>query len=154
MRIALACDHAGYRQKVMILNYLKEIDIETIDCGCFSEDAVDYVDTALVACRTVVSGECKYAVLVCGTGIGMSIIANKVKGIRAALCHTTEFAELTRQHNDANVLALSGKDPNPEKIKDVVKTFIKTEFSGDIRHINRIMKISNYENDKIILKEE
>jgi ribose 5-phosphate isomerase B len=146
MKIALASDHAGFELKKGILRYFERSSVEIEDCGAYDMNPVDYVDTGVVACEKVVSGECQCAILICGTGHGMNMIANKVKGIRAALCHNAEFAKLAREHNDANVLVLSGRYTNFFVAKEVIDSFLATNFSNEERHTKRINKITEYEN--------
>lgn len=144
MKIALASDHAGFELKEALKSTLL-LKHEIIDFGADSENSMDYPDSGFPACEAVKDGKCDIAILVCGTGIGMSIVANKVKTVRAALCQTTDFAELTRKHNDANVLVLSGRFCAYHYAMDIVTTFINTEFEGG-RHQRRIDKILEYEN--------
>ena len=136
--IAIASDHAGYPLKEEIKKYLTEKGVGFIDCGTDSDASVDYAAFAQKACLKVTSGECDKAVLCCGTGIGISMAANKVKGIRAALCTDCFMAEATRQHNDANVLALGGGMVGKNMALDIVETFLNTEFSEGENHIRRI----------------
>lgn len=136
--IALGCDHGGYELKQEIIAHLKSKNIEYKDFGCDSTEAVDYPIYARKVADSIVSGECKYGILICGTGIGISISANKVKGIRAALCHDCFSAEATRLHNDANILAMGARVIGPGHALKVVDTFLNTPFSNDERHIRRI----------------
>lgn len=149
MKISIASDHAGFKMKSGVIKYLKEQNYSVNDFGAYDENPVDYVDTGLAAAKQVATGSCDFGILICGTGIGMSIIANKVKGIRAALCHNTEFAKLTRQHNNSNILVLSGRFTESSTALEIVKTFIEEPFSNDERHINRINKIIKYENNEV-----
>ena len=136
--IAIACDHGGYELKKEILEYLNKNGYEYKDFGCDSTDSVDYPEYARKVCAAINSGECEKGILICGTGIGISIAANKVKGIRAALCTDCFMAEATRLHNDANVLALGGRVVGAGLAIKIVETFLTTEFSNDERHIRRI----------------
>lgn len=136
--IAIACDHGGFELKKEILEYLKKNGYEYKDFGCDSTDSVDYPEYARKVCSAINSGECEKGILICGTGIGISIAANKVKGIRAALCTDCFMAEATRLHNDANVLALGGRVVGAGLAIKIVETFLTTEFSNDERHIRRI----------------
>lgn len=136
--IALGCDHGGYELKQEIIKHLQERKIEFKDYGCDSLESVDYPVYAKKVANVVVSGECEKGILICGTGIGISIAANKVKGIRAALCTDCFMAEATRLHNDANILALGGRVVGPGLALKIVDTFLDTEFSNDERHIRRI----------------
>ena len=136
--IALGCDHGGYELKQEIIKHLQERKIEFKDYGCDSLESVDYPVYAKKVANVVASGECEKGILICGTGIGISISANKVKGIRAALCTDCFMAEATRLHNDANILALGGRVVGPGLALKIVDTFLDTEFSNDERHIRRI----------------
>ena len=139
--IAVACDHGGYVLKKEILKHLQERGLEYRDFGCDSEEAVDYPIYARKVTSAINSGECDRGILICGTGIGISIAANKVKGIRAALCGDCFSAEATRLHNDANILALGGRVTGPGLAVKIVDTFLHTEFSGEERHARRISMI-------------
>ena len=139
--LALGCDHGGYELKQEIKKYLEERHIEYRDFGCDSTDSVDYPVYAKKVCRAITNGECDKGILICGTGIGISITANKFKGIRAALCTDCFFAEATRLHNDANVLALGGRVVGPGLAIKIVDTFLNTPFSGDERHMRRIRQM-------------
>jgi ribose 5-phosphate isomerase B len=143
IKIALASDHAGYDLKEAIKPFLT--DYEVIDFGTNSTDSMDYPDTGFKAAEAVSKGECEKGIIICGSGIGMSIVANKVKNIRAALCHCTDFSKLSRMHNDANVLVMPGRFVSKYLAKDIIDIFFKTKFEGG-RHQRRIDKISNYEN--------
>ena len=139
--LALGCDHGGYELKQEIKKYLEERHIENRDFGCDSTDSVDYPVYAKKVCRAITNGECDKGILICGTGIGISITANKFKGIRAALCTDCFCAEATRLHNDANVLALGGRVVGPGLAIKIVDTFLNTPFSGDERHMRRIRQM-------------
>ena len=139
--IALGCDHGGYELKQEIIKYLESINLEYKDFGCDSTDAVDYPVYARKVANSIVSGECEQGILICGTGIGISISANKVKGIRAALCHDCFSAEATRQHNNANILAMGARVVGPGLAVKIVDTFLNTPFSNEERHIRRINMI-------------
>lgn len=141
--IALGCDHGGYELKQEIIKHLQERKIEFKDYGCDSLESVDYPVYAKKVANVVASGECEKGILICGTGIGISIAANKVKGIRAALCTDCFMAEATRLHNDANILALGGRVVGPGLALKIVDTFLDTEFSNDERHIRRIKMIED-----------
>lgn len=136
--IALGCDHGGYELKQEIIGYLKSKNIEYKDFGCDSTEAVDYPQFARKVAHSIVSGECETGILICGTGIGISISANKVKGIRAALCHDCFSAEATRLHNNANILAMGARVVGPGLALKIVDTFLNTPFSNEERHIRRI----------------
>lgn len=135
--IAIGSDHGGYWLKQEIMAHLKEQGVEYKDYGCYDEKSCDYPVYAKKVANAIVSGECEK----CGTGIGISITANKVKGIRAALCHDTFSAQATREHNDANILAMGARVVGPGLALKIVDTFLNTEFSNDERHIRRINMI-------------
>lgn len=139
--IALGCDHGGYELKQEVIKFLKEKNLEYKDYGCYSLDSCDYPEYAKAVANAVASGECEKGILICGTGIGISIAANKVKGIRAALCHDTFSAQATREHNDANILAMGARVIGPGLALKIVDTFLETPFSNDERHIRRINMI-------------
>ena len=139
--LALACDHGGYELKQEIINYLNSKNIEFIDFGCTSTDAVDYPEYGKRAAHAVASGQCDKGIIICGTGIGISISANKVPGIRCALCHDCFSAAATREHNDANMLALGARVIGVGHALKVVETFLNTPFSNDEHHIRRIEQI-------------
>lgn len=146
MKVILSADHAGVTIRNEVKSVLEEMGIEYVDTGCQGTESVDYPDYALPAAKRVANGEFDRAILICGTGIGMSIAANKVKGIRCALAHDVYSAKLTRQHNDSNVLALGERVIGPGLAREIVKTWLETEFEGG-RHANRIGKIADYENE-------
>ncbi len=147
MKIALACDHGGFRLKEVIKSYLEELGIEYVDYGTFSEESVDYPDFAYKAARGIVTGETDRGIFICGTGIGISIAANKVRGIRAALCYNIYAAEMSRRHNDSNVLCLGGRVLGDELAKRIVKTWLETPFEGG-RHQRRVDKIAQIEKNE------
>lgn len=140
--IAIGCDHGGYELKLEILKYLDEQGIEYKDFGCDGE-SVDYPVYAKKVGQAVAEGTCEKGILICGTGIGISITANKIKGIRCALCSDCFSAEATRLHNDANVLAMGGRVVGAGLGVKIVDTFLHTEFSNDERHIRRIAQIED-----------
>lgn len=143
MKLILAADHGGFELKEIIKDYLsKRYDIE--DLGTYNNDSVDYPDYGIKAGQAVANGLADYAIIICGSGIGISIAANKVPGIRAALCHNVEYAKLSKEHNNANILALGGRFLAPEEAKSIVDTWLNTEFEGG-RHQKRINKINVYE---------
>ena len=144
MKIAIGSDHAGFELKEQIKAFLDARGTVWEDFGADSEDAVDYPDTAFPLAQAVVRGKFDLGILVCGTGIGMSIAANKVRGIRAALCLTPAMAAMARRHNDANVLTLGGRILSPKAAMDIVETWLSTAFEGD-RHARRVGKILSYE---------
>lgn len=139
--LAIGCDHGGYELKLEIEKYLDEKGIAYEDFGCDSTASVDYPVYAKKVCGAILEGKCDKGILVCGTGIGISITANKFKGIRAALCTDCFAAEATRLHNDANVLALGGRVVGPGLALKIVDTFLNTPFSGEERHMRRIEQI-------------
>ncbi len=141
--IAIGSDHGGYALKCAVMEHLKKRGLEYKDFGCYSEASCDYPDIAKPVARAVASGECERGILICGTGIGISITANKVKGIRAALCSDCFSAEATRQHNDANILAMGARVLGEGLALKIVDTFLDTPFSNDERHIRRINKIED-----------
>ena len=141
--IAIGCDHGGFELKCAVMNHLLNKKIEYVDCGCEGE-RVDYPDIAEAVCKKVTSGECELAILVCGTGIGMSIAANKIKGIRAAVCSDWYSAKYTRLHNDANVLCMGGRVIGARLAEEIVDIFLNTEFEGG-RHAARVEKIMKLE---------
>lgn len=138
--IALGSDHAGFKLKEKIKEELLSLGYEFKDFGTFSKESCDYPDFALRACLCISSGKCKQGILVCGTGIGMSISANKIKGIRAALCQSKETARLAREHNDANVLALGARVTDHSLASGIVEVFLKTSFLSG-RHKRRVEKM-------------
>lgn len=139
--IAIASDHGGFELRQAIMKHLDRRGLEYVDCGCQTPASCDYPDYAKLACGKVVSGECDKAILICGTGIGISISANKIPGIRAALCGDCYSAYATRLHNDANALALGARVLGEDLALMIVDTFLDTAFSNDERHIRRISKI-------------
>lgn len=144
MKIALGCDHGGYHLKNDIIKHLESKNIEIKDFGTYSTESCDYPDYALKVAEEVANENYDFGILICGTGIGISIAANKVPGIRAALCSDTFSAHATREHNNANILALGARVVGPGLALDIVDTFLNAKFEGD-RHINRINKISQIE---------
>ena len=141
--IALGCDHGGYELKQEIKKYLDEKGIEYKDFGCDSTESVDYPVYAKKVAKAIQSGECEKGILICGTGIGISIAANKIKGVRCALCSDCFSAQATREHNNANVLAMGGRVIGPGLAVKIVDTFLNTEFSNDERHVRRISQIED-----------
>lgn len=137
MKIIIGCDHGGYELKQEIMTHLMDNGLQLIDAGCYSTESVDYPDFAKAVCRAVDSGDAEKGILVCGTGIGMSIAANRLPGIRAALCTDPFSARMSREHNDANVLCLGGRVTGMSLALDIVDIWIKTPFSGG-RHLRRV----------------
>ena len=144
MKIAVACDHGGLNLKNEVINYLKEHGYEYVNFGTDSHDSCDYPDLALPAAEAVASGKCEKGIIICSTGIGVSMVANKVPGVRCAHCHDSYCAEFTRRHNDANVLAMGEKVVGVGYALKIVETFLTTEFEGG-RHQRRVDKITAIE---------
>ena len=144
MKIAVASDHGGFNLKNKIKQYLQQKGCEISDFGTDSTESCDYPDFALPAAEAVASGKCDRGIIVCTTGIGVSMVANKVPGVRCALCHDAFGAEMTRRHNDANVLALGEKSVEEGKALEIVDIFLKTVFEGG-RHQCRVDKITAIE---------
>lgn len=144
MKVIITADHAGMAIRNEIIDLLEELNLEYEDTGCTGSDSVDYPDYALPAAERVANGEFDRGVFICGTGIGMSIAANKVKGIRCALTHDVFSAKATRQHNDSNILALGERVIGPGLAREIAKTWLQTEFDGD-RHTRRVEKITTFE---------
>ena len=142
--ISIGCDHGGFELKNVITQYLTELGYEYKDCGTFDTKSVDYPDIAHLVCQDVTDGKAEFGILVCGTGIGMNMTANKHKGIRAAQVTDTFSAKMTRQHNDANVLTLGGRITGPEVAKEIVREFLTNEFLGG-RHLTRVEKMMSLE---------
>ncbi len=145
MKIALGSDHGGYKLKENLKEYLKELYVEYSDFGCDGEQPVDYPDIGFKVSNEVKDGNFDKGILICGTGIGMSIVANKVKGIRASLCHDTFSARNAREHNDANILTLGARVIDVGLAKKIVKVWLNTKFSQEERHANRLNKIKQEE---------
>ena len=142
MKIAIGCDHGGYLLKQDILIWLEENDYEFEDFGCYNTESVDYPIYAEKVARAVASGECEKGIVICTTGIGVSMAANKVKGIRCALCGDSYSAEMTRRHNDANVLAMGAGIIGPNRAKKITEVFLTTAFEGG-RHARRVGLLDN-----------
>ncbi len=147
MKIAIGADHGGFSHKEAIKEHLIKAGYEVKDFGTYSEDSVDYNDYAIKVAESVRDHKYDRGILICGTGIGMSVMANKVKGIRAALVHDLFTAEATRLHNDSNVLAMGGRVIELSKALKIVDIWLKTEFSNEERHVRRIAKIDNYKGE-------
>ena len=141
MKIAIGCDHAGLELKNEIIKLLSGLGIDCIDYGTNTPESVDYPDFGEKVSEAVSSGEIERGILICGTGIGMSIVANKFPGIRASLCNDLFTAQMSRRHNDANVLVIGGKIVGKDLAKEIVKTWVNTPFDGS-RHVNRLKKIT------------
>ena len=141
--LALGCDHGGYPLMKEVIKYLDENNIAYKNFGTYSEDSVDYPVYAKAVANAVAGGECEQGILICGTGIGISIAANKVKGIRCALCGDVFSAKATKEHNNANILAMGARVTGPGLALEIVKAFLETPFSNDERHIRRINQIED-----------
>jgi ribose 5-phosphate isomerase B len=146
MKIAIAADHKGVKVKQKIVALLGKLGHETVDFGTHSEQSCDYPDFARPAAEAVGRGECQRGILVCNSGIGMSLVANKVHGVRGALCYDKWAAEMSRRHNDANVLCLGAEATPESEIEEVVKTWLTTEFEGG-RHQRRVDKVMKIERE-------
>ncbi|WP_312647471.1 ribose 5-phosphate isomerase B [Aminipila sp.] len=142
MKIAMACDHGGLELKESIKKYLEEQGIEVLDLGTNTTDSVDYPEYGKACGEAVASGKVERGIVCCGTGIGISIAANKVKGVRCALCTDAHMAEMTRKHNDANILAMGGRIIDVETAKNITQTWLDTKFEGG-RHQRRIDMLNN-----------
>lgn len=142
--IVIGSDHGGFELKNILVDYLKAQNYDVLDVGTYSEESVDYPDIADALCAKITDGTCEKGILVCGTGIGMNMCANKHKGIRAAQCHDTFSAKMTRQHNNANVLTMGGRVVGSELAKDIVNEFLTNEFLGG-RHETRVNKMMSIE---------
>ncbi len=141
--VFIGSDHGGFERKEQIKEFLEEKGVEFEDMGCYSTDSVDYPDIAKSVALKVASSNAK-GILICGTGIGMSIAANKIKGVRCALCHDAYTAEFARRHNDANIIAFGGRTTGLEVAKQMVEIFLNTPFDGG-RHERRVKKIVELE---------
>ena len=141
--IALGCDHGGYELMQEVIKYLEEHGLEYKNYGTYSTDSCDYPDYAKKVSEAILAGECEKGILICGTGIGITIAANRYEGIRAANCTNSFMAEATREHNDANILAMGARVVGPGLALKIVETFLNTEFSGAERHANRIRQIED-----------
>ena len=144
MKIALGCDHAGFGLKEEILSLLQTLNVEVVDCGTNSTTSVDYPDFGEKVSVLVSSGKIERGILICGTGLGMSMVANKFPNVRASLCNDLFTAKMSRLHNDANVLVLGGRVIGKDLAHEIVKTWVSTPFEGD-RHLKRLNKIKKIE---------
>ena len=144
LRIAVGCDHNGVELKRQLMGLLQELGHEYLDFGCYDSNAVDYPDVAEAAAQAVGAGRCDQGMLICGTGIGMSIAANKVAGVRAALCHSAFSARRARAHNDANIICLGGQVIDEDTARETVRAYLDAEFEGG-RHARRVGKINALE---------
>jgi 2-polyprenyl-6-hydroxyphenyl methylase/3-demethylubiquinone-9 3-methyltransferase len=142
--ISIASDHAGYKLKSEIKPYLETLDYTVIDHGCTAKQkCVDYPDYAVKVVEDITNKKANYGILICGTGLGMSVVANRFEGIHAVLCNSGEIARLARDHGNANVLCLGARFTANELAKDIVKQFLETEFSKESRHKKRLDKLNN-----------
>ncbi len=139
--LAIGCDQGGYGLKLEVMKYLDDKGIAYKDCGTYSPDSVDYPVYARAVVKEILSGNCEKGIIICGTGIGVSMVANRYKGIRAALCGDCFSAEATRLHNDANVLTMGARVVGPGLACKIVETFLNTPFSGEERHVRRVKMI-------------
>lgn len=146
MKISIGSDHGAFAMKEHLKQYLTEQGHQVVDCGTYSTDSCDYADFAKAAAQLVASGDCDRGIVMCTTGVGISIAANKVRGIRCALCSEPYSAEMTRRHNDANMLAMGGALIGPNMADRIVDVFLGTEFEGG-RHARRVGKIMAIENE-------
>lgn len=137
MKVAIGCDHGGIDLKKQVVRQLEHEQVHVLDLGCDSHDSVDYPVFARAVCASVLNGEADFGILICGTGIGMSMAANRIKGIRAALCHELFTARMSREHNNANILCIGARVVGPGLALEIVKTWLRTEFAGG-RHLRRI----------------
>lgn len=144
MKVAIASDHAGLELKAEIHQLLKEHQIELLDFGTETTDSVDYPDYGIRVAEAVSTGQVQRGILVCGTGVGMSIVANKFPRVRAALCYDPQTAKISRQHNDSNILVLGGRVLEDKTALEMVRVWLETEFEGG-RHVRRVQKISEIE---------
>ncbi|MBR6523397.1 MAG: ribose 5-phosphate isomerase B [Clostridia bacterium] len=142
--IAIGCDHGAFALKNAVKKYLEDRGLEVKDFGIYEEKRVDYPDIAEVVCKSIVSGECEKGILLCGTGIGISIAANKIKGIRAAVCNEVYCAKMAKCHNNANVITMGGRVVGEDVALEIVSAWLDSEFMGE-RHQQRIDKITNLE---------
>jgi ribose 5-phosphate isomerase B len=144
MKVVLASDHRGYKLKGSLKKFLEERKMEFLDVGTFSADSVDYPDFAMLAAEKVSHGDYDRGILICGSGIGMCIVANKFPGVRAAVCHDVSAAKMSRKHNDSNMLGLGADVINEELARKILHVWLETKFEGG-RHLRRIQKISEIE---------
>lgn len=143
MKVAIGCDHGGYELKELVKAHLEEKGFTVIDKGCYDKKSCDYPEYGRMAAEAVANGECEKGIVICTTGIGISMVANKVAGVRCALCTDATMARLTREHNDANVLAMGAGIIGTNLAMDIVDTFFSTDFSGEEKHARRVSKIEN-----------
>ncbi len=144
MKVAVASDHRGFRAKSQVKSHLESAGHTVVDFGCDGPTSCDYPDTGLPGAMAVAKGQCERGILICGTGIGMAMAANKVRGVRAALCHDELTAELSRRHNNSNVLCMPADLLGDELMRRVVDVWLRTDYEGG-RHDRRLQKIADYE---------
>ena len=147
MKIIIGSDHAGFSLKENVREFLSEVGLEVLDVGTYSDESVDYPDFGAKVAEKVSSGEFTKGILVCGSGVGMTIVANKFSDVRAVLCLDSDTASMSRKHNDTNVHVLAGRRTDIETAKNIVRTLLETEFEGE-RHSRRLNKITDIESDK------
>ncbi len=147
IKVAVGCDHGGFILKQSVVSTLERLGAEVVDLGCYDESSVDYPVYGEKVARSVASGECALGVIMCGTGIGISIAANKVRGVRAAVVTNTYMAKLTKNHNNANIIALGGRVISPDEAAAIVEAWYTAEYEGG-RHQRRLDMISAIEGDK------
>ncbi len=145
LRVCIGCDHGGFELKQELLAFVRELGYTCTDIGADGDSSSDYPDIAGVGARAVAEGEADRAILICGTGAGMAIAANKVLGVYAVNCTNAYVARMTRLHNNANVLTLGGRVVGPELAKDIVQTWLETQFSSEARHTRRVGKVKQIE---------
>lgn len=148
MRLAIAADHGGFEYKQKLIEVLMKKGYEVMDYGTYSLDSVDYPDYIAPLAKDVSNHEFEKGIVICGTGIGVSIVANKIKGIRCALVNTVEVAKITREHNDSNILAMGARVISFDECVAITETWLDTDFSNEERHKNRINKIGELENER------
>lgn len=144
MKVAVGCDHGGYVLKDAVVDTLEQLGAEVVDLGCFGTESVDYPKYGYAVANAVASKKCDAGVVMCGTGIGISIAANKVKGIRCGLCTNAFMAEMTKRHNNANIIALGGRVVTPDEARDIVKAWYTATYEGG-RHQHRLDMIKDIE---------
>ncbi len=149
MKIVIGCDHAGFNIKDKVISHLKEKGHEVVEVGTFSTDSCHYPIYAHAACKKILDGECELGILICGTGIGMSIAANKHDGIRAACCSDTFSARLTREHNDANILCIGERVVGIGLALDLVDAFVNAEYMNSGNHVTRVAMLKDIEEGKL-----
>ena len=152
MRIAIGCDHAGFNLKKMVMGLLTEMGHSYEDFGCYNTSSVDYPDIAYTVAEAVAEGRFDHGILICSTGLGMCMVANKVRGIRAAVCHNTFSARRSREHNDANILCMGEHIVGQGVVREVVSTYLGSDFVGG-RHARRLEKMREFENQALATRQ-